>query len=260
VFGLNTNRGFLVAALGHTAFADGEATTSFIERYFPPGSPGMRRETPNDRTAALAAVLLFEARKADRADASPTQSWSSTGAALWPLPLSGGETHHDASVKVIGKDRYLIALGNHGVDISIDGRSDGIVRFTVSGLQQSARFIVRDGVLHLDLDGVVSVIRETILEGGSAARHDGATRLVAPMNGAIVAVLAKAGDRVVKGRAVVVLESMKMQHEISVERDGVIEDVLVKPGDQVATRQLLAVLKPETAAQPQGMGVPRASP
>ena len=65
----------------------------------------------------------------------------------------------------------------------------------------------------------------------------------APMNGAIVGVLAKPGDHVAKGQRIVVLEAMKMQHEISAERDGTIDKVLVKPGDQVATRQLLVELQ-----------------
>ena len=71
------------------------------------------------------------------------------------------------------------------------------------------------------------------------------------MNGAIIAVFAKPGDRVSRGQRVLVLEAMKMQHEISAERDGAIDKVLVKPGDQVATRQLLIELKAETAAAPQ---------
>ena len=57
------------------------------------------------------------------------------------------------------------------------------------------------------------------------------------MNGVIVNVLAKPDDPVAKGQCVVVLEAMKMQHEIVAERDGVIDKILVKPGDQVATRQ-----------------------
>ena len=68
------------------------------------------------------------------------------------------------------------------------------------------------------------------------------------MNGAIVGVLASPGDRVVKGQRIVVLEAMKMQHEICAERDGTIDKILVKPGDQVATRQLLVELKTEVSA------------
>ena len=62
------------------------------------------------------------------------------------------------------------------------------------------------------------------------------------MNGRLVAVLAKPGDAVRKGQRVVVLEAMKMQHEIAATRDGVIASVAVKEGDQVATRAVLAAL------------------
>jgi geranyl-CoA carboxylase alpha subunit len=75
-------------------------------------------------------------------------------------------------------------------------------------------------------------------------------RLLAPMNGVIVNVLAKPDDPVAKGQCVVVLEAMKMQHEIVAERDGSIGKILVKPGDQVATRQLLAELKPDQEVAP----------
>jgi len=243
--GLNTNRGFLVAALRHPAFAAGDVTTSFIERYFPAGSEALRRPKLNLRPVALAAVLLFEARKPDTARG---QSWSSTGAPSWPLRLAVGDAQQDAIVMVTGQDHYLVALGNHMLEISIEERRKGAVRFTVSGLQQTARFVLHDGVLHLDLGGIVAAVRETTLETAAAARRDGSARLVAPMNGAIVGVFAKAGDAVSKGQRLVVLEAMKMQHEISAERDGVIDKVLVKPGDQVATRQLLVELKQEESA------------
>ena len=68
------------------------------------------------------------------------------------------------------------------------------------------------------------------------------------MNGAIIGVHAKPGDSVSKGQRIVVLEAMKMQHEICAERAGTIEKVLVKLGDQVATRQLLVELVPDVSA------------
>jgi len=47
-----------------------------------------------------------------------------------------------------------------------------------------------------------------------------------------------------------VLEAMKMQHEIVAEQNGTIDRILVKPGDQVAMRQLLAELKADEATAP----------
>jgi geranyl-CoA carboxylase alpha subunit len=242
--GLNTNRGFLAAVLRHPACAAGEATTAFIERHFPAGSEAVQRPKPDARALALAAVLLFEARRRAGANGSSAASpWSSTGVASWPVRLTLGDVHHPASIMADGAGSYLVALGQDRVEIAIAERGDGDVRFAVSGLQQSARFALSDGLLHLDLDGVVFTVRDTALDASGAERRDGGSRLVAPMNGAIIAVHAQPGDRVAKGQHIVVLEAMKMQHEIVAERDGVVDKVLVKPGDQVATRQLLVQLK-----------------
>jgi geranyl-CoA carboxylase alpha subunit len=236
-FGLNTNRHFLVDALQHPSFVAGEATTAFIERYFPAGSDAMRRPSPDLRMVAVAAILLFEARK------SGAESWSSTGMTAWPLQLAVENARQEGIVAVVAKDRYSIALGKTIVEVSIEDRQAGAVRFTAEGIQQTARFALYDGVLHLDLNGVVVTVREATHEAGAAERRGGSARLLAPMNGAIISVQVKPGDCVARGQRIVVLEAMKMQHELAAERDGVIDKVLVKPGDQVATRQLLVELK-----------------
>ena len=209
----------------------------------------MRRPQADLRTLAIAAVLLFEDRRRGAASASrATMNWSSTGVAVWPLRLMLSGVHHAASVMAVGPDGYLVLLGKEKVEVSIVERSERSLRFTAFGLQQTARFALQDGVLHLDLHGTTVTVRETALEAAGSGRRDGSSRLVAPMNGAIVGLLARAGDRVIRGQRVVVLEAMKMQHEISAERDGTIEKILVKPGEQVAARQLLAVLVPESVA------------
>ena len=236
-FGVDTNRHFLVDVLQHPSFVAGEATTAFIERCFPASSDAMQRPSPDRRMVALAAILLFEARK------SGAESWSSTGMASWPLRLSVDNARQDAIVAVVAKDRYSIALGKDNVEISIEDHQPGVVRFTAEGIQQAARFALHDGVLHLDLNGVVAAVRETTHETGAAERREGSARLLAPMNGAIISVQVKSGDRVTRGQRIVVLEAMKMQHELAAERDGVVDKVLVKPGDQVSTRQLLVELK-----------------
>ncbi len=246
--GLTTNRSFLIAALRHPSFVAGGATTAFIDRHFPAGSNALRRPQPDLRTLALAAVLLLEARTRTAAnEIGAAQNWSSTGIAVWPLRLTLGDSNHPASIKAVRTNVYLVALGEDMVELSVEERSEGAIRFTAMGLQQTARFALHEGALHLDLNCLTVVVRETALETGSA-RRDGSLRLLAPMNGAIIGVHAKPGDSVSKGQRIVVLEAMKMQHEICAERDGTIDKVLVKPGDQVATRQLLVELMPEASA------------
>jgi geranyl-CoA carboxylase alpha subunit len=245
--GLTTNRRFLIDVLRHPAFAAGEAATAFIGRHFPAGSDAMRRPAPDARTLALAAVLMFEARASATNVSSATARWFSTGAAAWPVRLTLDDTPFVANIATSGIDRYAVTLSARTIDIDIVERRDGSVRFAAMGLQQTARFAIADNVLYLDLNSTTVSVRESALEATSAARRESSGRLVAPMNGAIVAVFAQPGDRVSRGQRIVVLEAMKMQHEISAERDGTVGEILVKPGDQVATRQVLVVLAPEPA-------------
>ena len=69
-------------------------------------------------------------------------------------------------------------------------------------------------------------------------------RLVAPMNGRVVAVNAKPGDRVEKGKPLVVLEAMKMEHGLNLNFDSKIKSVHVSAGAQVAPGKLLVEFEP----------------
>ena len=73
-----------------------------------------------------------------------------------------------------------------------------------------------------------------------AAASDGSLR--APMPGKIVATPAKPGDTVAKGQPVVVLEAMKMEHALVAPFDGVVAEIGVAVGDQVADGTVLAVV------------------
>jgi acetyl/propionyl-CoA carboxylase alpha subunit len=76
----------------------------------------------------------------------------------------------------------------------------------------------------------------------AAGPSDG--RLVAPMNGRVVAVNAKAGDIAEPGPALVVLEAMKMEHALSVAAPARVVAVHVAAGAQVSPGQLLMELEP----------------
>ena len=54
------------------------------------------------------------------------------------------------------------------------------------------------------------------------------------MPGKVVSFLAQAGDTVKRGQALAVMEAMKMEHTIAAPVDGVVEELLYAPGDQVA--------------------------
>ena len=65
-----------------------------------------------------------------------------------------------------------------------------------------------------------------------------------PMTGVVVEVVAPAGTSVGAGGPVLILESMKMHHEVAAESAGVVRDLAVAAGDQVEDGQLLFRLDP----------------
>jgi pyruvate carboxylase len=69
------------------------------------------------------------------------------------------------------------------------------------------------------------------------------TQVAASMPGMVIGVAVKVGDAVVKGQKLLALEAMKMETTISADRDGTIEQLLVKSGSQVAAGDLLLVVK-----------------
>ena len=66
--------------------------------------------------------------------------------------------------------------------------------------------------------------------------------MTAPMQGTIVKVLVEPGQAIGAGDAVVVLEAMKMENQISAERAGIVREVKVTAGDTVGQGDVLAVI------------------
>jgi acetyl-CoA/propionyl-CoA carboxylase biotin carboxyl carrier protein len=76
-----------------------------------------------------------------------------------------------------------------------------------------------------------------------AAPGDAEGIVTAPMQGTIVKVYHDAGDAVVAGDPVCVLEAMKMENEIKAPSDGEIVDLRVQPGDTVSAGAVLMVIR-----------------
>ena len=67
--------------------------------------------------------------------------------------------------------------------------------------------------------------------------------LKSPLPGVIIDIPVKEGDSVKAGQIVVVLEAMKMENNIEIDRDGVIEKIGHNKGDAVLEGDLLIRLK-----------------
>ncbi len=240
VLGIETNRAFLVDCLAHTAFAAGETSTAFIDRNFP--VPARVRPRPDARMVALAAVL-FEERSAPAAS-NALSHWRSSGPAASPLLLRHGGGKSVVDVTHDGARGYRVSGAGSTQAVEIVAMEAHRVRFLADGLVENASFAWEADALHLALGQVVATFENVLLANRAGADGDAARSALAPMTGTIAAVRVKPGDPVKKGQCLVILEAMKMEHEIIAPRDGTVSAVLVSAGDQVATRKLLVELAP----------------
>jgi geranyl-CoA carboxylase alpha subunit len=234
--GIETNRRFLVDCLSHPAFVAGDTSTAFIERHFP--APARRKAMPEARMIALAAALIGGAAEPGAG------AWHSSGKVSSPMMLSSGETKIALGFSSGDAGRCRIAWNGESHDLEILAIDGTRIRFLADGLVDMARFAWEEGALLLSLDGVSHRFEDVLLaprDGNAAA---GAGAALAPMTGMIAAVRVKPGDAVRKGQCLVILEAMKMEHEILAPRDGMVASVLVAPGEQVVTRKLLVELAP----------------
>ena len=156
----------------------------------------------------------------------------------------------DRFVVVVGDREWLVdaaPAGAHVLSLLVD-RSPAVLSRELS--------IATDPV---DGQLVVSVGAVAVKVGLSGRRRwgrkdddsrsgTGPQRIVAPMPGKIVRILAAPGTTVQARQPVVVVEAMKMENELRATVEGVVSDVLVREGQSVDAGTLLAIVTPVQAS------------
>ena len=94
----------------------------------------------------------------------------------------------------------------------------------------------------VSLDGVVDGRRRR-RGGGEDVAADGQQQVVAPMPGRVLRVLVRPGDEVASRQGLVVIEAMKMENELRSPKAGRVSEVAVSEGDSVEAGRLLVVVE-----------------
>lgn len=237
LLGLPTNRDFLAACLDHPVFRAGQALIPFLAEH---GDTLRGQLLARERAAIPAAVLAMLL-----ADAPPTLSlgcayerpvrvrhegvvshWGFMAMGPAQARLRGTETEHHIT--------WQRDAGAHWA-LEVDGvrRQVAVVPAGAAALDGAPRWqVVVDGTA-LWLDDL-SLLPQR--QGGAGGAGD---QLRAPFNGKVVALHVAPGDVIEQGAPVLVLESMKLEHSLAAPRSGVVEAVLVSPGQQAAPGQVL---------------------
>ncbi len=237
-FGVTTNQAFLAACLRHSVFASGEATTTFIGKHR--DELLAPRKDPASE-AALAALLLYVTDPF----APPWRSGRSL-AATFPVPARVELDHgiHDLEIARERDGAYVASRDGGEHRFEIDELGCDTIRFRSGGLAEKATFFRDSDRLYILHRGVTTSVRDLTRSAPAAAAATGSDGKVrAAMNGRVVAVLVKAGERVAAGQPVMTLEAMKMEHVHSAPIAGTISAIDVAEGEQVTTGKIVVEIE-----------------
>jgi geranyl-CoA carboxylase alpha subunit len=238
VLGLPTNRAFLAACLAHPVFRAGEALIPFLAEH----ADGLRQSLQahgDARTVAALAVLYAEQSPAP-ALASPFTR---------PVRMSLGADTFALNLQELGQGQVRIQTSEATHQASVQ-RSAERLHITLNGCRWQAHAAACAGPTprwHVQLQGPESLelwltdLTHSAPNTGASAQA--AQSLRAPFNGKLIALHVQEGQAVQQGDAVLVIESMKLEHVLNAPRDAVVHSIAVTPGQQVGPGQVLVQWK-----------------
>ncbi|MFT7117191.1 MAG: 3-methylcrotonyl-CoA carboxylase alpha subunit [Rhodoferax sp.] len=240
IVGLNTNVQFLRNVVQSRSFAKADLDTSLIPReeavLFKQEKVGLALAVAGAIAHTLLVETAAEVQAASRAvwlDPWARQDgWRSHGPSTrrFDFEFAGQvyvvqmTTLHNGSLQldVAGEaSAFAFAPVINGMDVRLGERRQIVSVYRHGAL---AHVFSAQGATHITAIDALAHAGDVQVEGG---------RLTAPMPGKVVSFAVKAGDEVVKGQPLAVMDAMKMEHTIVAPMDGVVAELLYAPGDQV---------------------------
>ena len=236
--GVTTNRDFLVASLRTKDFLDGKTTSDFIEKTNPQRVVILEGSMLENALSAAALWIQGQNRESANILKEIPTGWRNSR-----LP------RQKINFRYLEKDLEVTYKANRDGSFDVnDGTVARVVKWTSYGIDievNNSRFfskVTRDNdniVVHGPWGDALFKILPRFTLPGSEAQAGG---LIAPMPGKVVDLKVKTGSKVKKGDTLVILEAMKMEHQVKAPEDGKITKVLIKKDDQLENGALLMVL------------------
>ena len=238
VVGVQTNLALLRGIATDAAFASGDVDTEFIGRHQSLLHPARAGQSPIVIAAAALSVLRTRAMNAAN-EVEPNSPWSAQDS--WRMNLDGAQSimllNDGAVLRLLA---HALAGGAHRLvwqdadhTASLRERADGRVAVTLDDAVRTVTVVQERERLVIVFEGENHVFE--LLDELSPPRSAmaGADRVIAPIPGRVASVLVEAGQVVVRGQVLVVLEAMKMELALTATTAGTIHRVLCQPGDLV---------------------------
>ena len=242
--GVVTNRELLARVLRHPEFLAGALDTHFLERHHDALVAPDPAVAP--RAALAAALWSHEHGRGGGPLPAVEPGWRNVWFADQRATFRAGGAEVALGYRHHGGGRFTVTLGDGAPrEVHVLSCRGASVAWEDGGVSARAEVIATGAeTWHVCGAGWASdVARAPRFPDRAAAIAPGS--LIAPMPGKVVKLAAAVGDRVAAGAPILILEAMKMEQPVKAAIAGVIDAIVVAPGDQVAADQLLAVVRAE---------------
>ena len=234
IVGLQTNVQFLRHVVKSPSFTEARLDTALIPReqavLFDQEPVGLALTAG----AVIARALEDERRAAGTDPFSRRDGWNSHGLRLRRFPLSFHGESAEAELRYLHDGALSLTVNGVGGPLQWSRAAGDALDVRFNGQRCTATVYRHGEDTHVFTpQGATRVLLiDAFAHAGEAAADTG--RLTAPMPGKLLSFAVKAGDSVTRGQALAVLEAMKMEHTIAAPADGVVQELMYAPGDQVA--------------------------
>ena len=246
-----SNKGYLIELLRAEDFRAGPVDTTWLDRWNEQRELDRARDVAEQQDAFVAAaVLAYQRHRAAIRD-----SFYADPAALSreAIPLGEGQQidlnydgeSYKLTVYAIGSWRYRVHLEGRAVGVEMREEGDYRARLIIDDRVRRIEYDTSDLGMRLEVDGHPYAF---------GLQTAGQVRSGSPAM--VVAVQVAVGDSVRAGQPLGLLEAMKMEIGFQAPISGVVSEVLVHAGQQVAAGEVLLVIDPGSDsrdAQPQAV-------
>ena len=247
VRGVVTNIPFLSALVTHSDVRANKIDTGFIERELKHLAPNPPAPHDLELGAAVAAILHEEA-KAAQADAnSPwyaAAGWMPVGRRRREFAFRDGQGAEQKANLVYGKGPAKLEVGDREMAFTATSNAGGGIDLTLHGIKSHVMAIIEIHELYLRTRNGRFELHWIDPFGGDDEEQVGEDKIVAPLPGTVVALLAREGDHLEKGAPILTLEVMKMEQTLRAPFAGVLKVLKCKVGDIVGEGVELAEIEP----------------
>ena len=252
VAGVVTNRDFLISVLADDDFRDGNTDTGFVERHLPLFANTDAADSALLRSAGIAATLFgYERRRVlenGPLPASIPSGWRNNRWCAQKVTFCHGTVRVEVEYVAESQGRFDIRTTvdgdscEHRVVVVSAGENTIVVEID----RVRRRFLVArgdQGVVVQSSSG--SVVLDPVQRFPKAVREDLAGGCVAPMTGVVRKVCVTEGDTVKQGELLLVLEAMKMEHQLVAHAAGIVREIRTSEGRMVDPDDVLIVVEGE---------------